>query len=173
MLRGEAVPQFWAEQRLPMRMLAWPLQGQLTFDGDSSRFFRRATEEHIRMVKRLHVRFHYCNSGWELDLSRGEKPPTVRRVQGRVQCCRQHQFDEPLLKFLNSIGKRPESVSFSRRTRLEVGEPAQRAGRRGVLGTLVERGHERRAAAGEQADWPKSFPEGGRGEAGEPTERFG
>ena len=111
MLRAEALPQFWPEQRFPIRLLAWPLLGQpfFAFDGNSSRFFRRAAAEHIGMVKKLHIEFQDREWEWELDLSRGEKPPAVRRVRGF-----QHRFDEPLLEFLSSISKRSELDSFSR-----------------------------------------------------------
>lgn len=117
MLRAEALPQFWADRRFPIQMDAWLRQGQLIFDfyEDGRRFFGLATNEQIGMIKRLHIRFLYYNSEWELDLARGEKPPAVRRVKG----C-EDTFDEPLLEFIKSISKRDGSSLLSARDGLDL-----------------------------------------------------
>lgn len=114
LLRAEALPQWWADRRLPINIIDGSRRKlQYTyFDADCHRFLLRAPKKIIEMVRSLYVRFGHegCDkSEWEIDLAKGDKGPAVRRVKGDEDI-----FDEPLLEFLHAIANRAGSKTFSR-----------------------------------------------------------
>lgn len=136
LVRAEALPQFWSFRSLSM-VMNFPMHGQDTdpaipvLDEESRHFFCRAPKGHIEMVRSLHVKFEHYGLAWQLELARGDKPVTLRRVRGDKD-----MFDGQILEFLRSIGQRPDSPTFRRMDGLRLENLLARLARRAHWGDL-------------------------------------